>query len=518
MIEKTSAEQIGNASVADSEQREWRSPMAHEISRRLRAGRARAALAAPSLEPVRPSSDESWRPLLDGDLAEQARSTVLDIAEALRGATEPWPWDPCGLALLFGYLALAEPGPAWSSISRDLLDRAVAHTVARASLHGGFVGIAWAVEHLEGRSAGATDDPNESLDALLRKFLRMTPWPGDFDLIAGLAGLGIYGLERARRPIGREILSLVIDRLAEEAEAREGGLTWLSKPALMIPKTRAEHPLGYYNCGVAHGVPAVALVLAGACRAQVNAKRARPMLGGAMHWLLSSRLDATSPSAFPYFVSPDGVRDASARSAWCYGDPGVAAAMLAIARAVGEGTWEREALAVARRASARPMDDCGVMDAGICHGAAGLALLYNRMWQASGDEALRGAAIRWYARTLELRRTGVGVAGYQAYHPEPGCDSRWEDDVTFLTGAAGIALSLLAAISTVEPAWDVLLAASLPSAHRGQRPVENRSPWDARPACRSSRRRLSRRRGAPGASRARAAIARTRIRSQNWLY
>src|SRR5260370_25999884 len=199
MIEKTSAEQIGNASVADSEQREWRSPMAHEISRRLRAGRARAALAAPSLEPVRPSSDESWRPLLDGDLAEQARSPVLDIAEALRGATERWPWDPCGLALLFGYLGLAEPGPAWSSISRDLLDRAVAHTVARASLHGGFVGIAWAVDHLQGRSAGATDDPNASLDALRRNFVLITPWPGEFDLMPRMPGVGLYVLDTDQR-------------------------------------------------------------------------------------------------------------------------------------------------------------------------------------------------------------------------------------------------------------------------------------------------------------------------------
>src|SRR5258708_21524082 len=103
MIEKTSAEQIGNASVADSEQREWRSPMAHEISRRLRAGRARAAPAAPSLEPVRPSSDESWRPLLAADLAEQSRATVLDVAGALPRATQPWPRRPARLSWPCGY-------------------------------------------------------------------------------------------------------------------------------------------------------------------------------------------------------------------------------------------------------------------------------------------------------------------------------------------------------------------------------------------------------------------------------
>jgi hypothetical protein len=64
---------------------------------------------------------------------------------------------------------------------------------------------------------------------------------------------------------------------------------------------------------------------------------------------------------------------------------------------------------------------------------------------------------------LELRRPGKGIAGFQAYYAAPvaGQPSGWLDDSSVLTGAAGTALALLAAISTVEPAWDRLLLVSL---------------------------------------------------------
>ena len=52
-------------------------------------------------------------------------------------------------------------------------------------------------------------------------------------------------------------------------------------------------------------------------------------------------------------------------------------------------------------------------DAGLCHGAAGLAHLYNRMFQASRDERFAAAARCWFQRTLELRQSGQPEAhGY----------------------------------------------------------------------------------------------------------
>jgi hypothetical protein len=102
------------------------------------------------------------------------------------------------------------------------------------------------------------------------------------------------------------------------------------------------------------------------------------------------------------------------------------------------------------------------VDAGLCHGAAGLAHLFNRMFQATGDPALGEAARGWYARTLDARRPGRGIGGIAARVSESDGGSRWVADPGLLTGAAGVALALLAGVSSVDPAWDRLLLVSPP--------------------------------------------------------
>jgi hypothetical protein len=102
-----------------------------------------------------------------------------------------------------------------------------------------------------------------------------------------------------------------------------------------------------------------------------------------------------------------------------------------------------------------------VVDAGVCHGAAGLALVFDRLWQASGDDALRDAALFWARRTLAMHRPGEGVAGWRAYMPDLASGGhRWEADPGLLTGAAGIALALLACATEIEPRWDRFLLTS----------------------------------------------------------
>ena len=100
----------------------------------------------------------------------------------------------------------------------------------------------------------------------------------------------------------------------------------------------------------------------------------------------------------------------------------------------------------------------------MCHGAAGLAHVFNRLFQATGDESFLMAARYWFERTLELRRPGEGIAGFSAYRPpNDGQEEYWDDQVGILEGAAGIALALLAATTEIEPEWDRMLLLSVPA-------------------------------------------------------
>jgi hypothetical protein len=108
------------------------------------------------------------------------------------------------------------------------------------------------------------------------------------------------------------------------------------------------------------------------------------------------------------------------------------------------------------------METGKVVDACLCHGTTGLGHLFNRLYQATGNLEMKEAALAWYRCALERRLPEEGIAGFPAYAPgEPGA-SPWRSDPGFLTGAAGVGLALLAAVTDVEPVWDRLLAVSIP--------------------------------------------------------
>jgi hypothetical protein len=403
-----------------------------------------------------------WQPLLRGALKKSAVESIQTIVDDLAAPGQGQGGDPslaggaAGLALLHGYLAQAACGKDSGAAARCLerATAAVADNPTSASLYSGLTGVGWALAHLRGRRPGLDGEEDAAeIDEALLEHLDRSPWPDDYDLISGLVGLGVYALERLPRPAAVTCLERVLDRLAETAEHRPDGITWWTDPAWLPAEDRAKYPRGYYNLGLAHGVPGVIALLGQACASGVAVARARALLEGAVRWLLAQQ----GPGGFAYWAGPGG-DDKPARLAWCYGDPGVAAALLGAARGVSEPGWERAALAIARRAAQRPPAESGVVDVGLCHGAAGLGHLFNRMFQATGETWLADAARSWFERALGMR-AGRGIGGYEAWLPG---DRTWMTEPGLLTGAAGIALALLAATTPLEPAWDRVLLVGIP--------------------------------------------------------
>ena len=458
-------------------------------------------------DPSPQSPPNSWRPLLTGEAAATARAAIADIAARLaetpRTPPPPMPEIPevsatpatsatsatsessapaltardlslaggeAGIALFFAYLDSAQPEEGHDEIALRLLEGAIEGTAvvpAGSGLYSGFAGVAWTLEHLSGRLFDPDgEDPGEEIAEILREHLGRSPWHVDYDLISGLVGFGVYALERLPRQGGLECLENIVARLAENAEQQPAGITWHTSPDLVGVMQRETFPTGNYNLGVAHGVPGVIGFLGEVCAAGLPATsgdEARRLLAGAVDWLFAQTMPAEASSRFPYTVAP-GLPATPSRLAWCYGDLGIAAALLAAARAAGEPAWEEAALEVARHAAARPAEGSGVLDAGLCHGAAGVAHLFNRLYQASGDETLGEAARAWFERTLALRRPGEGIGGFLAWQPT-GEDRMgpldWGTDPGFLTGAAGIGLALLAATTPVDPDWDRTLLTAI---------------------------------------------------------
>jgi lantibiotic biosynthesis protein len=397
----------------------------------------------------------AWRALVT-EPGERARALVVvrDIAEALAHAP-PLTSNVgahCDRAVLRAYLAADETLPDDDHAITDHVATALA--AARDSpalgLHGGLAGLAWTIAHL------ANDEHAQeiltTIDAALSRALVHHDWRGQYDLVSGLVGIGIYALERG--DAGRPLVCRILELLYGTAETRGAGLAWHT-PAVHLPDWQREQaPDGYFNLGMAHGIPGIVAWCARCIAFGVEVVRAKELMVGAASYLL----DAEPPTAdgrFSAWITPDGVPSGDrARPAWCYGDLGVAAALLAAAQV--DPRWRDDAVALARACARRPKH-ASVRDTAICHGTAGIAHTFNRMYQATGDDELGKAARWWLAMTFEMR-TDHPHAGFPAFD---GVTRGHRADAGLLAGATGVALALHGMASEVEPLWDRTLLLDL---------------------------------------------------------
>jgi lantibiotic modifying enzyme len=305
----------------------------------------------------------------------------------------------------------------------------------------------------------------EDVDDALIQATRVGRWDREYDLISGLVGYGVYFLERMRgkteRPwVADRGLSQILEHLLRLSEATEAGTTWFTAPESMNPLARQDHPRGYYNLGLAHGVPGIIALLAGCMAKGFRSDLCGYLLESSVRWLLAQRGPCSEPSLFSYVIEPDRPRHRS-RLAWCYGDPGIALALLQAARACHRDDWERQAYEIARHCLNRPHESAGIIDAGLCHGSAGLAHIYTRFYHHFRDPVFAEGARHWFRHALSFRRENQGCAGYLAWRKTRRDQPMgWDADPGFLTGAAGIGLALISAVFPIEPHWDRVLLMS----------------------------------------------------------
>ncbi|MGQ0594028.1 MAG: lanthionine synthetase LanC family protein [Gammaproteobacteria bacterium] len=389
-----------------------------------------------SLVPTEPS----WSSLLRGASRDAAFARVEAIADKLQSLEcddASLARGSAGVALFFAEFARATDDRRAAEIAVVFLERALraeAQAPRRTSLLEGRLGVRWALAHVaELLDLGlGVEDPNRAMDSAVLDALSAPRWAGQYDLVGGLVGLGVYGLGRVSTGSGAAIVSRAIDHIVDLATRSPDGALWWTPSHLLTAAQRAAAPSGYVNLGMAHGIPGVLAFLGYADCAGMVPPAVQTLLQEGVRWLLKQRLSGAN-QAFPSWVDANGIA-APARPAWCYGDAGIAAALLA----AGYG---REAGAMARNVAERARGSAWVVDGGLCHGAAGLGHVLNRIYRVCRDEVVANAARDWLAEAQSLRTNGSGL----------------------LEGDAGVGLALLAASSNWEPIWDAVLLISSPA-------------------------------------------------------
>ncbi|MBA2545158.1 MAG: lanthionine synthetase C family protein, partial [Deltaproteobacteria bacterium] len=396
-----------------------------------------------------------WKPVLEGQLANDAAQAVRDVAVAV--AATPEAVAPADRTLFWAYATSMVDEPFAHAAYDAALDDVIATLrtgVPTPSLYdGGLAGIGFTLSHV---LDGGAEDVLQVIDEALIGVLAVDRWNDSLDLAQGVVGLGVYFLERLHNnpqaSLPRDGLTHVVHHLEQAAHRSDRGTTWLTTLEVMPEPYRARYPEGFHDCGVAHGVPGMIGFLARAARV-TNDPQAAALCVDATQWLARQRrsqdeLAGNATGRFPSMVPPlspgdyrrfsrlgtdPGIRPSreASRAAWCYGDPGIAAA-----------TWSAcpdLARETALDCAVREASTTGVRDTGLCHGATGLAHLSNRFYQATGDAAHAEAARSWFARALDMKSELPAAGGFASWRgADADGNDTWVASLGLLEGAIGV--------------------------------------------------------------------------------
>jgi lantibiotic biosynthesis protein len=415
---------------------------------------------------------KKWEAIATGGLTKKLMKKLEEIAGVLREIKDPQE-NPglmsgkTGIAIFLSYYGRFSGDDAYTEKAFALFSEIFAEVndgFQHPDLNSGLAGIGWAIEHVVrfGFFQADTGEILSEVDNYLAQVMITDMQKGKYDYLYNALGLALYFLGR-ESPAGFSVcMTRLVNELDAHAEAKGQGSRWAS----IDPKMGCQ----VYDLSLSRGLASIISLLVKLHKRGVAPDQVDRLLVSAVTYLLEQTLDPQQYSThFPSLIRDDRPIYHS-RLDWCFGDTGIAVSLWNAAAATGNREWKKKAMEVlldsackrdAKLVAGIVSEDSrqeGIVDTGICHGAAGLAHIYNRIYQETGLENLQDASLYWLEKTLELAIFADGYAGYKAWGPKEF--GGWKPKSGILYGIAGIGLVFLAAVSATCPQWDEALLLS----------------------------------------------------------
>ena len=279
-----------------------------------------------------------------------------------------------------------------------------------------------------------------------------------YDVVSGASGtlLGLLTLLQTCPDLALEApMARLVDDLQWLSGLEPDGSrrSVLSPASYVTEDTRADFPHGHTNLGYAHGLPGVLSALSLLHTAGWRSSDLRPTISRLSSYLMAVTTPDSFGPSWPTGIAVDThgrdlpPAESPARTAWCYGAPGIALSLLQAGEALDEPALRTTAVA-ALAASLRRVQDRPLLSATFCHGSAGLLALAGTFRGHLGRSA--------YDSTVATLCHDV-LAGCSEDHALVVQDVQDHatalDNPGLLSGSAGVALTLWDTVAGTGGRW-----------------------------------------------------------------
>lgn len=323
----------------------------------------------------------------------------------------------------------------------------------------GIVGIGWLCQFLYKKNLIDYDDVNELLvqiDEIAYKSSLVDLKENNHDFLHGPVGNAIYLSRRLHENKNAKIfLTEILNTLSKISKSNDKGVYWEESTFYLKEHEKDKKII---NLSLAHGIASKIVLFSKLYMQDIDINLSKHLLKESVKFLLNSKNPANSISIFPTRIGVDDESNYS-RLAWCYGDLGICIALWQAGEALQDETIKQEAITICLHTIQRvDLKDTGINDAGFCHGTAGVAHIYNRMFHYTQKNEFKEAANYWIKQTLKMATFKDGLAGYKSFFTEKY--GGWVTNYGLLDGITGIGLVLNSYINEEDPTWDSCLLLS----------------------------------------------------------
>ena len=213
----------------------------------------------------------------------------------------------------------------------------------------------------------------------------------------------------------------------------------------------SKRPKELYDSGLAHGMSGLLMVLANIYQGGCARTEIEPILREGLQFMLATKREALpttgKQSRYPSFANPDQSEPLfSDRLAWCYGDLNILLCLYRLYPILQDPAILREARALGQEVLQRKdPEKNGVHDAHFCHGAAGVAQIYQAIYRASGEAVYQEAYEHWIDITRNFLQRDINQKTFK------------DKANSLLEGIVGAELVLLSHDYQKDLNWEQLL-------------------------------------------------------------